>query len=204
VAERAYSSRVHDHEIRIQEAGPLGRRVFSATRLEINWTDTAAHSAIEAPTIRVLDGFTRGGAQVRGGRRARDFELGSDVDYIRGIHSIRLGTLIEGGHYRSDDETNYLGTYTFNSVAAYEAGQPALFVRRIGSPIVDYWNVNSGAYIQDDIRLKKSLTFSPDSVMRCRRTCETRECEPRFGVTWAPFKSGRTTLRSSYGVFNNW
>jgi hypothetical protein len=205
VAERAYSSRVHDHELRIQEAGPVGRRVFSATRLEINWTDTAAHASVEAPTIRVLDGFTRGGAQVRGGRRARAFEFGSDLDYIRGIHSIRLGMLVEGGHYRSDDETNYLGTYTFNSVAAFEAGQPALFVRRIGSPIVDYWNVNSGAYIQDDIRFKKSLTFSPG--LRYEVQTHVRNAgnvNPRFGVTWAPFKSGRTTLRSSYGVFNNW
>jgi hypothetical protein len=27
---------------------------------------------------------------------------------------------------------------------------------------------------------------------------------PRFGVTWAPFKSGRTTLRGSAGVFYDW
>ena len=25
-----------------------------------------------------------------------------------------------------------------------------------------------------------------------------------MGVTWAPFKSGRTTLRGSYGLFYNW
>ena len=27
---------------------------------------------------------------------------------------------------------------------------------------------------------------------------------PRMGVTWAPFKSGRTTLRGSFGLFYNW
>jgi hypothetical protein len=27
---------------------------------------------------------------------------------------------------------------------------------------------------------------------------------PRFGVTWSPFKSGKTTVRSSLGVFNDW
>ena len=25
-----------------------------------------------------------------------------------------------------------------------------------------------------------------------------------MGVTWAPFKSGRTTLRGSFGLFYNW
>ncbi len=27
---------------------------------------------------------------------------------------------------------------------------------------------------------------------------------PRFGVTWSPFKSGRTTLRASAGIFYDW
>ena len=27
---------------------------------------------------------------------------------------------------------------------------------------------------------------------------------PRVGVTWAPFKSGATTLRSSWGIFHDW
>ncbi len=27
---------------------------------------------------------------------------------------------------------------------------------------------------------------------------------PRFGINWAPFKSGRTTLRASWGVFYDW
>jgi hypothetical protein len=27
---------------------------------------------------------------------------------------------------------------------------------------------------------------------------------PRFGITWAPFKSGKTTIRSSWGIFYDW
>ena len=27
---------------------------------------------------------------------------------------------------------------------------------------------------------------------------------PRFGVTWSPFASGATTLRSSWGIFYDW
>jgi len=205
LAERAYASDQQDHEIRLQQTGPIGRRMFLAHRLELNWTDTASRAEVEVPTVRVLDSFTRGGAQVRGGRHPHAFEYGSDLDYIRGSHSVRTGLIVEGGHYRSDDQTNYLGTYTFSSLEAFDAAQPETFVRRIGDPRVSYWNVNSGVYVQDDIRIRKSFTLSAGVRYEAQtHVHDYGNVNPRIGFTWAPFKSGRTTLRSSYGVFNNW
>ena len=80
------------------------------------------------------DAFTRGGAQVGGGQRSCGFTFGSDLDYVRGIHSLRTGILVDGGSVRADDTSNYLGTYTFESLAAYEAGRPRSYTRRIGDP----------------------------------------------------------------------
>src|SRR4029077_10271259 len=84
--ERAYTNENHTHTFRIQEAGPVGRRLFTNTRLNVGWTNTDSRSALEAQTIRVLDTFTSGGAQVAGGRHSRDANLASDLDYVRGIH----------------------------------------------------------------------------------------------------------------------
>ena len=39
--------------------------------------------------------------------------------------------------WRSDDTSNYLGTYTFESLDAYEAGRPRSYTRRIGDPNID-------------------------------------------------------------------
>ena len=136
------------------------------SRLELNWTRTASHASVEAPTIQVTDAFTSGGAQIAGGRHDLDFEFASDIDYIRGIHSIRAGVLLEGGSFRTDDASNYLGTYSFTSLAAYDAGQPATFTVRIGNPLVEYRNVNAGLYVQDDIRIRKGLTLSPGAAVR--------------------------------------
>jgi hypothetical protein len=203
--ERAYSNENTFTSIRVQEAGPLGRRFFTNTRLQIGRTGSNSTSSIEAPTFRITDARTTGGAQVRGGRHATTFNLQSDLDYVRGIQSVRTGINIEGGSYRSDDSSNYLGTYLFDSPGAFEAGRPTSYTRRIGDPNIRYRNVQAGIYVQDDIRVRKSLTLSPG--VRYEAQTHLRDYNnfgPRFGVTWAPFKGGKTSLRGSFGMFYDW
>jgi Carboxypeptidase regulatory-like domain len=203
--EHAYTNEDHGRTLRIQEAGPVGRRFFTNTRLQFSMNDTSSRSALEAPTIRVNDAFTSGGAQVAGGRHTRTFNLASDLDYVHGMHSVRTGIVLNGGSYRSNDTSNYLGTYTFESLTAYEAGLPRSYTRRIGDPNIKYWNLQAGAYIQDDIKVRKGLTLSPGLRYEAQTHLDDFNAfGPRLGVTWAPFKSGKTTLRASAGVFYDW
>src|SRR6266545_4693602 len=195
--EHAYSNDEHNHTIRIQEAGPLGRRFFTNTRFEISWSDSESRSAFEAQTIRVNDAFTSGGAQIAGGRHTRTFNLASDLDYVRSIHSVRAGIVFNGGSYRSDDTSNYLGTYTFENLSAFEAGRPRSYTRRIGDPNIDYFNLQAAGYLQDDIRIRKGLTLSPGLRYEAQtHLSDYSAFGPRIGITWAPFKSGKTTLRA--------
>ena len=203
--ERAYSSEDNYNNIRIQEAGPLGRRFFINTRASINWADSSSRSVFEGPTFQVLETFTSGGGQRRGGVRSKTLNLQSDLDYVRGIHSWRTGIAIDGGSYRSDDESNYLGTYTFESLESFLAGTPRSYTQRIGDPNIRYWNLQAGWYLQDDIRVRKNLTLSPG----IRYEAQTHMSDydnfgPRFGMTWSPGKSGKLTLRASAGVFYDW
>jgi len=205
VPQRAYSTASHDRELRVQHAGPWGRRKFVNSRLQVQWTDTTSHSATEARTIRVTDAFTTGGAQVAGGRHALQFEYATDVDYVRGKNSVRSGILLNGIDYRSDDATNYLGTFTFPSQAAFDAGQPSTFTQRLGNPLVEYWYLQAGLYVQDDLRFSKALTFSFGMRYEAQtHVSDWNNFDPRAGLTWAPFKSGRTTLRASAGMFHQW
>src|SRR5262249_37798283 len=49
------------------------------------------------------------------------------------------------------------------------------------------------------------LTLSPGVRYELQsHVNEAGTIAPRFAVTWAPFKSGKTTLRSSAGVFYDW
>lgn len=203
--ERAYSQKSTFRSIRGQEAGPLGRRFVTNTKFSVNWQDSTINSASDALTVRVIDSFTSGGAQRSGGRRSTDYMVQSDLDYVRGMHTVRVGVLINGGNYHSDDSSNYTGTYVFESLDAYAAGRPRSFTRRIGDPVIDYSNTQAAIYLQDDIRVRKNLSFSPGLRYEVQTHLnDWKALGPRFGFTWSPFKSGKTSVRASWGIFYDW
>lgn len=106
---------------------------------------------------------------------------------------------------RSDAVANYLGTYTFNSLDAYQAQTPSNYSRRIGNPAIDYRMVQVGVYVQDDIRIHKSLSLTPGLRYEWQSHVDNAfNLGPRFGVTWAPTRDGQLTLRGSVGVFYDW
>jgi hypothetical protein len=203
--ERAYSTKNNTSNLRIQHIGPVGRRAVWRSRLQLFWSDADTQSATEAPTIRVLDAFTSGGAQLTGGEHSRRINFGSDLDYVLGKHSFRTGLLVDQGWYRSDSSANYFGTYTFDNIDAFVANQPSNYTRRIGDPNISYQSLQAAFYVQDDIRLRKNLTLSPGLRYEAQtHVHDATDLGPRFGITWAPFKGGQTTLRGSAGMFYEW
>ncbi len=203
--DRAFDTDLSTTTLRLSENGPLGRRWFTESRLQVRWSTTDSHSAVETPTIRVQDAFTSGGAQQRGGRRAMDIEFASDLDYVKGAHSWRTGILFEGGRYRSDDTANYLGTWTFASLADYAAGRAANFSLRTGDPALTYTAYQAAIYVQDDWRISRSLLLSPGIRYGVQQhVSDGWNLSPRFSAAWSPLRNGSLTLRGSYGYFYEW
>jgi hypothetical protein len=203
--ERAYSSEDSSYGLYIQQNGPVGRRMVLNTRLSITGNSSVASSSVEAPTIMVNDAFTSGGAQRRGGTKFRQYWFNSDLDYVRGRHSMRTGIEVQYARYRADTDSNYLGTYLFASLEDYEAGRPRSYTRRIGDPFLRYSNVQGGFYVQDDFKVRKNFTLTGGVRYELQtHVPDTLNLAPRAGFTWAPFKSGRTTLRGSWGIFYDW
>jgi hypothetical protein len=159
--ERAFRSDNSRYQFRALEAGPIGRRTFINTRLTMAWMDFGNQSSVEAPTIIVQDAFTSGGAQQAGRVHGKNMTFASDVDYVRGIHSWRGGVQVYADWYRANLSNNYLGTYVFSNLAAYEAGTPLLYTRSVGDPRLDFFHARTGVYFQDDLRIRKGLTLSP-------------------------------------------
>ena len=203
--ERAYSSENSNFGLYIQQNGPIGRRFVLNTRLSVFGSDSVARSAVESPAIVVNDAFTSGGAQRRGGTHGRNYWFNSDLDYVRGLHSVRTGIEVQYARIRSDSESNYLGTYVFESLAAFDAGRPRSYTRRVGDPNLTYSNVQAGLYIQDDFKVRKGLTLTGGVRYEAQTHVPDKlNFAPRAGFTWSPFKHGKTTLRGSWGMFYDW
>jgi hypothetical protein len=205
LSERAYARAATDRTFRLSESGPLGRSAFGESRVQLRWGASRNTSDLEAPSVRVLDAFTSGGAQQAGGRESTDLEWATNVDWAKGRHAVRAGALIEAGWYRSDTRTNYLGTYTFTSLADYQAGHPATYTRRLGDPLVEFSQWQAGLFVQDDWRARSNLTIS--GGLRYEAQTRLRDgvnLAPRVGVNWSPFRHGKTTVRGGVGVFYDW
>ena len=201
--DRAFTNENVNRTLRIQEAGPIGRRSFINTRFSFGWLEITQTSAVNAPTIMVEGAFNSGGAQQGLNIRGKQFTVASDVDHVRGIHSWRTGLQIDGLWFKSDSVFNQLGTYAFSSLDDYRAGRPSVYTRSIGRPVVNYYNLQGAAYIQDDIRVRRGLTLSPGVRYSVQAQVDDHLAfEPRFGMTWAPAANGRTTLRGSVGWFH--
>jgi hypothetical protein len=202
---RAYTSTSTNTMVRLTENGPIGRRMFTETRAQFRLSDSGNESSLEAPTIRVNDAFTGGGAQMRGGQRGFTFEVASDLDYVRGAHSWRTGALVEGGSFSSDDIINYLGTYTFASLADYNAGRPSAWSRRTGDPNITYSTVQAAVYVQDDWRIARSLLLTGGIRYGVQNhVSDYWNLSPRATFAWSPLRSGNLTIRGSYGYFYDW
>ncbi|HET9531911.1 MAG TPA: TonB-dependent receptor, partial [Blastocatellia bacterium] len=205
LADRAYTSDQTEHVFRLVDSGLLTKKIINEFRLQARWQQLDLSAASSDPAVLVLNAFNQGGAQIEGGRRVREFEVADNIDFAAGKHAFRTGFLFEANRYRSDESRNSTGTFTFASLADFSNNRPTTYTERVGDPLVEFSQYQMGWYFQDDYRVRKNLSLSFGLRHEYQTNLDDHNnFAPRFGLTWSPFKDGKTTVRAGAGIFYDW
>jgi hypothetical protein len=202
--ERAYTRSTTEHRFRTSVQSLFANRILSQTRAEVNVDESASTSLSNAPTVRVIDAFTRGGAGVASQNTTKTFQLANDTDFTRGLHVMRAGFLLDVANFHEFDARNAAGTFTFSSLDNFAAGRPDTFTQRLGTAVTSFTYYQLGLYWQDDIRVNRTLSISLGARQETQSYVDDLfNVMPRLGFTWNPGGS-RTAIRGGYGLFYDW
>ena len=201
--ERAYSRDDSDGRLRLGHRGTFQRRYVNDLRFQLRWQTRDSQSLSDETAIRVLDAFTAGGAQIQGGSRSREIEIEDELEFTLGRgHQISTGFTINGTTSHADERRNAVGTFTFASLEAFEAGVPMTFTKRVGDPVIDYSMAQFGWHLQDDYRVHRTLMLNLGARHDFQaHLSDWSNFSPRLGLNWTPFGARRMAVRVSAGQF---
>jgi hypothetical protein len=204
LSDRAWTRTGSDYQVRASMQGLYHGKILNETRVQLNGSHDISTSLSDAPTVRVIDAFTRGGAGVSSDSSTRTLQFANDTDFTRGVHVMRGGFLLDFATYRDTDARNYNGTFTFSSIDAFNAGLPDTYTQRLGMAETSFSYYQLGLYLQDDIRINRTLSISLGVRQEMQSFIDrTLNLMPRVGFTWNPGGS-RTAIRGGYGMFYDW
>jgi Carboxypeptidase regulatory-like domain len=159
------------------------------------------------------------------------FQEGDDLFLTRGIHSLKFGANVERMQDNQLSNGDVNGTFTFSSLKDFLTNVPQAYSGTVGlsQPVFGMRQTIFGAYIQDDMRLQKNLTFNAglryematvpgeahNQIANLHNLGDAqpvlgapffknptlRNFEPRLGFAWNP-RGGKTLVRGGFGVFD--
>ena len=202
--EAGYNSLTVENEINISYRRTFSTAWINQLRFLVGENDQPRTSVTVAPQVIVSGAFTGGGAQADSRRTEYHFDGADIVSYIHGTHLLTLGVDIPDISRRgADDFTNQLGTYTFASLAAYQANTPSTVTIQQGNGHLVFLEKVAAGFLEDSIRVnpKLSLTAGVRYYWQNYFHDDANNFAPRFSFALAPFSKGKTVLRGGAGFF---
>ncbi len=199
--ERASDSTRRNQEIAVTQFSTLSAQSIYETRFDYAGARDATEPLTESVRVNVLDAFSGGGAQNRAENTTRDYGFSNLYTRLGSLLTIKTG--VEGAYRtrRSFFEDNYLGTFQFSSLEAFQAGAPLTYRVTRGDPLIetDQWEV--AAFFQNDWRLTPQLTLLAGARYEFQTNIDDRNnLAPRLGVAWAVDQA--SVVRAGAGIFH--
>jgi hypothetical protein len=202
--EAGYNTKSQEHEINVSYRHQFSPRLINQLRFLLGHFDRPISSLTENPQIVVPGSFTGGGAQADSRRTEYHFD-GTDVfTYVSGKHTVNFGIDVPDISRRGEDDfTNQAGTYTFGSLADYEAGKPDTFLVQSGHGHLVFLEKVLSGFMEDNIRVRPNFSLSLGVRYYWQNYFhdDSNNFAPRVGFAYAPTKHSQTVFRGGAGVF---
>ena len=202
--EAATNGAFQEHEVNVGY-----RKVFSSTLVNqlhflLGHNNGPTTSVTAAPAIIVQGAFVGGGAQADAKRTEAHFD-GTDITtYAHGKHDVKFGIDVPDISRRgADDFTNFLGTYSFASLADYTAARPANYLVQRGQGHLVFLEKVVAGFIEDSINVAPGFQVSVGARYYFQNFFhdDSNNLAPRLGFAWAPGKKSKTVIRGGGGLF---
>lgn len=160
--------------------------------------------------------------------RQNQYELQNYSSLTSGTHTIKFGIRVRADDLKDYSPRNFNGVYTFqggssglSSIQQYLATErllnagyssqevtamgygPSLYTVSTGNPLVNFYQLDFGPFVQDDWRVKSNLTLSFGLRWESQTNINDKnDWAPRVAFAWAP--SGghtKTVIRGGWGMF---
>lgn len=197
---RVFATRDSEHSLRLTETSVISGSIINETRFQYIRRRSFQESADNTPTIRVLDAFTSGGANVGLGFDNQDrFELQNYTSFLlRGRHSLKAGIRLRHTRLGNASPNNFAGTFTFTSLDQYRNTilnlpntSPTQFSIAGGNPEAGINQTDLGLFVQDDWRINPKLTLSFGLRYETQTNISSnKNFSPRINFAYAPARTG--------------
>lgn len=219
------------HGFQLTETAILSPTVINETRFQFERESNTSGGDISAPVIQVRDAFTGGGSAAGTTQNTNTrYELQNYTSFTLGLHSLKAGARVRSARISDFSEQGFNGSYVFAGLGAqrdgagniispgissidqfrlFRQGVPGILPTQLnvngGNPEASVSQVDFGAFIQDDWRVRRDLTLSAGLRYEAQSNISSNlNFAPRLAFAYSPGAGARqpkTVFRGGFGIF---
>ena len=191
----------HDYRVEISDQYVFSPELLNSFRIAFGTNYQRLSSVSDQPLVIVQGAFSNGGAEVNEWRQEPRTDVLDTVSYSKGPNSWKLGVDAKFHPFRTYNADNFGGTYTFASLADYEAQQPTLFTITTGNPLLTFHQNDYAWFLQYERKIGNASLFAGVRHEFQSGMSRYGNLAPRVAAAFAPGKDHRTVIRIGAGIF---
>jgi len=219
----AYNSNERYQSIQLSDAQVINEKAVTEVRFRYFRDDEHQNPANSFPTVSVLGAFVSGASNSGTiGTSSNAYELQDYTSVTLKKNFLKFGARFRGNEESATSTANFGGTFTFQSLDAYQitekglqagltpaqiqanGGGPSQFTLIAGTPLTSVTYNDFEPYVEDDWKARPNMTISGGLRFETQdHIHDHADFAPRVGIAWGlgKGKSAKTVLRAGFGVF---